>query len=73
MSLENSVPYLCECNSFKCRLEVWIPIEEAVRRNGQDFSYHWVIIVDGCKTGPEPGEILKEKHDGYGFYGMPLD
>lgn len=42
------VPLLCQCLSFNCNLSIQVPPEvaEAV------LSAGYVVIVDGCKSGP---------------------
>lgn len=56
----------CECQSSRslCRLQISIPFEDAwvIKMRGA------IIIVDGCKRGPEPTDILIEHCDGYSLY-----
>jgi len=44
------VPLLCQCLGFSCDLSIQVPPEvaEAVLNAG------YVVIVDGCKFGPDP-------------------
>lgn len=61
---DGKVPVLCECESFDCSLIVMIDEKdvENVLRPGL------VVIVDGCEIGPNPSDVLLEKHDGYSLY-----
>jgi hypothetical protein len=54
---------LCECNSANCRLKIEIPAEEySLKEN------HEIIIVNNCKIGPEPTDILIKEKNGYKIY-----
>lgn len=58
-----SVEILCECSSL-CRKTV--ALDAGVYG---DFSRQGlVIIVNGCKHGPEPTDVLVEEREGYKLY-----
>ncbi len=60
----DTVPVLCECNSFGCSKSIQLPIATAfeIRQKG------YVVIVDDCPTGPDTTDTLVEKRDGYSLY-----
>jgi len=55
---------MCECNSFNCRLFTDVPIEEAKEIKHQ----RWVIIVFGCRHGPDPTDTRVAERRGYTIY-----
>ena len=54
---------LCECDS-PCRLVGDVPVEVIRRCCAGDL----VVILDGCEHGPEPGEVLVERGEGWALY-----
>jgi hypothetical protein len=58
--------YICECNDINCWLKIKLPLADIPRGSGK--SGDMVIIVDGCKRGPESGDALVETRDGYKVY-----
>ena len=54
----------CECNSANCGITADIELE-VYQKAVADGVY---VIVDGCRTGPEPEDILVEKREGYSLY-----
>jgi len=59
-----TIPWMCECNSRNCSLETPVTSEVAsLIRHG-----NYVLIVDGCKRGPEPDETLTKTCSGYKLY-----
>jgi hypothetical protein len=55
---------LCTCNTYSCSLSVEIEEEEALRIGlaGE------VIIVHGCRGGPDLADALIERREGYDLY-----
>lgn len=53
---------LCECGSWTCHLRAELTPAEN-RERGE-----LVLIVDGCETGPEAGDVLVRDGDGYRLY-----
>lgn len=57
---------LCECDSWDhCGKSIKLDQNlylEIVRRNGV------VVIVDGCKNGPNNSDTFIEQRDGYALY-----
>ena len=55
---------LCECNDMYCAQAIELPIELIRRKESENL----VMIIDGCKKGPSPGDIMMEQGDGFAFY-----
>jgi hypothetical protein len=64
MSGSQTLPLLCECDSFECSSAVQVP-QETVQRVMQDGL---IPIIDGCKIGPKPTDELVEECVGYKLY-----
>lgn len=54
---------LCECSSRYCNLSVDIPEQEYIEKEENE-----VVIVDKCKTGPDPTDIFVCQKEGYSLY-----
>jgi hypothetical protein len=54
---------MCECNSVCSRIGE-VPEDVLIRCFREDL----VLIFDGCAHGPEPGEDLVSKGEGWGLY-----
>ena len=53
---------LCECNSLDCEKQVFLMPDEYQRiRQDQDLC----VIVEGCCTPAEPGDVDVEQRNGY--------
>lgn len=57
---------VCECNSASCALMVEVSVHViAGYRQKADFT---AIVVEGCKTKPEPTDKLIARENGYLVY-----
>ena len=57
-----TMDYMCECASSCC-------LTLTVNRKKAMQMQEATVILDGCKHGPEPADILIAKRDGYTLYG----
>ena len=55
---------LCECDSYNCDKVITLSFEE----NTESHKDGKIIIIDGCKNGPNPNDVFIEKKDGYTLY-----
>lgn len=62
---EATMKYICECMSPRCIMTVTLTM---TRVTELAQMAHKVVIVDGCKHGPEPTDALVSKEDGYTIY-----
>jgi len=60
----SDVPWLCECNSHECALKATLTMKELQEKRKLDL----ILIVDGCKRGPEPTDVLVKTCKGYKLY-----
>lgn len=56
--------FMCECMNAECRLMVVIP---TAKYNSLSAKFQ-VVIVDGCKHGPEPTDTFVSAEEGYTVY-----
>lgn len=64
----NAAKFRCECVSSKCHEFVSISCAEYARIRLIPNS---VLLAKACKRGPEPTDVLLEKHDTYNVYIEP--
>ncbi len=60
---DGKVTRFCECNSFHCKKVMELPLEEVKK-----IAHNEVTIIDGCPTGPSPGDVFVRKMPGYTVY-----
>lgn len=62
--MPDTMMVLCECNSFNCKMAITLSLED----NFKAHSNGGIVIVNGCRTGPDPTDILVIEKDGYSIY-----
>lgn len=61
---ELSVAQSCECAAESCRLHVDMPQRAATAKTTEGL----IIIVDGCRSGPSPGDVFYQRRTGYRLF-----
>lgn len=62
--MNKKIPVLCECNSFSCSLNIYLPVSEyMIARDNRNF-----IIINGCNDVNIPNYHLVEKRENYSIY-----
>jgi hypothetical protein len=56
---------MCECDS-PCTL--WVRLSKNDKKLYASTNKRLIIISDHCTQGPEPGDIVVKKGDGYMIY-----
>jgi hypothetical protein len=53
----------CECNALSCPRKILAPLDDPELQRADRF-----VIVDGCKYGPEPSDVLVAERQGYRLF-----